>query len=61
MGAYHLMDLAAHLWFRSLGNINEAYYAYRTRCLESRRRYELVAAEPVRALSRSAGAGGKST
>jgi len=56
LGAYHLMDLAAHLWFRSLGNINEAYYAYKARCLENRRRYEQVADHPVRPLSRGAGA-----
>ena len=44
LGAYHLLDLAAFLWFKSLGNIHEAYYVYKTRCLETKRRYEQIAA-----------------
>jgi hypothetical protein len=55
LGVYHLLDLGAHLWFRSLGNINEAYYSYKARCVENRRRYEQVAAESVRALSHRVG------
>jgi hypothetical protein len=55
LGLHHALDLGSHLWFRSLGNMNEAYYGYKTRCVENRRRYEQVAAEPVRALSRGAG------
>jgi hypothetical protein len=43
LGVHHAVDLGAHLWFRSLGNVNEAYYSYKARCLENKRRYEQVA------------------
>jgi hypothetical protein len=56
LGAYHLLDLAVHLCFKSLGNFHEAYYGYKTRCVEDRRRYAQVANESARTLSRSAGA-----
>ena len=54
LGAYHLLDLGAHLWFRSLGNINEAYYSYKTRCAENRRRYEQAVGERDKATSLTA-------
>lgn len=55
LGVHHAIDLGVHLWFQSLGNVNEAYYAYKARCLENKRRYEQITGEPRRALSHRVG------
>ena len=55
LGVYHFVTVAIWHWFRLLGEVNEAYYSYKTRCAENKRRYEQVARESVRALSHRAG------
>ena len=44
-GVYHFVTVAVWHWFRLLGEVNEAYYCYKTRCVENRRRYEQLTAE----------------
>jgi hypothetical protein len=56
LGVYHALDLGLLLCFRFLGDVNEAYYHYKTRCVENQRRHEQFANEPVRALAQRAGA-----
>ena len=56
LGTYEVLHLASYLWFRLLGDFNEAQYGYQSRCVENRRRHEQVAGESGRALSHRAGA-----
>jgi hypothetical protein len=55
LGVYHFLTITILHGFRFMGEINEAYYAYKARCVENRRRYEQVAREPDRAFSHHAG------
>lgn len=45
LGVYHFLTVAIWHWFRLLGEINEAYFSYKTRCVENRRRHQQVAGE----------------
>lgn len=57
LGVYHFLDLVVYLWFKFLGGINEAFYNYKTHCMENRRRHQQLAGESVvRSLSHRAGA-----
>jgi hypothetical protein len=55
LGVYHFLTIAMLHGFRFLGEVNETYYSYKIRCVENRRRYQQVTAEPVRALGRRPG------
>jgi len=43
LGAYEVLHLASYLWFRLLGDFNEARCSYQARCVENKRHYERVA------------------
>jgi hypothetical protein len=55
LGVYHFLTITILHGFRFLGEVNEAYYNYRARCAENRRRYKQVVAESGHILSRGAG------
>ena len=39
LGAFHLAGIAISQGFRFLGDVHEAYFSYKARCAENRRRY----------------------
>jgi hypothetical protein len=45
LGVYHGLTIVIWHWFRLLGEAHEAYYSFKIRCTEDRRRYQRLAGE----------------
>jgi hypothetical protein len=56
LGVYELASIGILLWYRLLGDHNEAYYSYKIRCSENRNRYDKACGQEIRSIQhRSAG------